>query len=234
MISRCRRWLPQRNAVHVCAPQVPVSAHFRGKSPVVRKLYEAARAAAARIGRFKTDSTKTRIAFRVWTNFLELTPQKNALRGCLVLPRRVEEPFFARVFSVSPRIHYHYFTLTDPKEVNARFRRWLREAFVVGRREHLRRPLVGGHLPPTRPARQPRRPAGGTPSHAARLAAGLKPGPTPSEAGGQQSGGARERKADSSPPAEARARNDGEHPRDTSRAEARPYTIRGRRRAGSE
>ncbi len=26
---KCRRWLPQRNAVHACAPLVPLAAAFR-------------------------------------------------------------------------------------------------------------------------------------------------------------------------------------------------------------
>ena len=136
---KCRRWLPQRKAVHVCAPAVPLGEHFRGKSPVVRKLFEAVRTALKRIGPVRMDSTKTRIAFRVWTIFVELTPQKNALRGCLMLPQPARHPVIFGVISLSPRVHYHFFKLTDPKQLDAGFRRLLREAYTVGRREHLKR-----------------------------------------------------------------------------------------------
>ncbi|MFQ5778559.1 MAG: DUF5655 domain-containing protein [Terriglobia bacterium] len=153
---KCRRWLPERNAVHACTPPVPLAVHFRGKKPRVRQLYRSVRAALKEIGPVKMDSTKSRVAFRVWTNFLELTPQKNGLRGHLVLPRRVRDPStvaqdgerksnharFFDVFSSSPRIHYHYFKLTEPSQLDRRFRRLLAEAYrVIGRRKHLRRPL---------------------------------------------------------------------------------------------
>jgi hypothetical protein len=107
----------------------------------VRQIYGAVRAALKRIGPVRMDSTKTRIAFRVWTNFLELSPMKDAWRGCLMLPRRRSHKLFFRVVSLSPRIHYHYFTLTDPKQLDAAFRRLLAEAYTLGRREHLKKPL---------------------------------------------------------------------------------------------
>jgi hypothetical protein len=154
---KCKRWLPQRNAVHVCAPQVPLSHHFRGKNPIAQELFRALRAAVNRIGRVQMDSTKTRIAFRVWTNFLEVTPQKNALKGCLTLPRAVRHPLFHRVASLSPRIHYHYFKLTDRKQLDARFRRLLREAFVIGRRQHLKPPMPRRKPHPAAPAVKARR-----------------------------------------------------------------------------
>lgn len=156
---KCRRWLPQKGAVHTCLPAVPLSRHFQGKNPVARELFEAVRAELKKIGRVRMDSTKTRIAFRVWTNFLELTPQKSALRGCLTLPRAVRDARFSKVVSLSPRIHYHYFKLSDRKQIDASFRRLLTEAFVIGRREHLSRPLPkerstweapGGRGPSTR------------------------------------------------------------------------------------
>jgi hypothetical protein len=118
-----------------------LAAHFRGKNPVVRELFDALRAELKKIGRTEMDSTKTRIAFRVLTNFVELTPQKNGLHCCLVLPRAVRDPRFFRVLSVSPRIHYHYFKLTARREIDAGLRRLLREGFIVGRREHRKGPM---------------------------------------------------------------------------------------------
>ncbi len=173
--------------MHVCRPPVPVAEHFCGKSTPVRTLYRAVRAALRAVGPVHIDSTKTRIAFALKTIFLELTPQVHALRGCLVLPRPARHRTFQRVISLSPRIHYHYFVLSDTKQIDSRFRRLLAEGFKVGRREHLLRPLaktgrfpatlpeVTGRKtsrppglrarrrsPPTLPARQPRQPAGGT------------------------------------------------------------------------
>ncbi|MGH9814410.1 MAG: DUF5655 domain-containing protein, partial [Candidatus Acidiferrales bacterium] len=56
----------------------------------------------------------------------------------LVLPQPARHPTFRQAGSLSPRIHYHWFTLTDPKQIDAGFRRLLAEGFKVGRREHLK------------------------------------------------------------------------------------------------
>jgi hypothetical protein len=160
--------LPQRNAVHVCRPAVPAAVHFRSKPPRVRDLYREIRAALRALGPVRVDSTRSRIAFRVLTIFLELTPQRGALRGHMVLPRAAPDPRFLRILSVSPRIHYHYFRLTDPAQIDARFRRLLAEARrVIGGREHLRPPAgrTSALAPLPGPARAgaPARRAAGSP-----------------------------------------------------------------------
>ncbi|MBI4467389.1 MAG: hypothetical protein HY656_08205, partial [Acidobacteria bacterium] len=133
---KCKRRLPERGAVHVCQPPVPLAAHFRGKGPVVRKIFNTVRAAVRTMGPVVTDSTKTRIAFAVQTIFLELTPQQGGLRGCLVLGRRARNPRFTNLVSPTPGRHYHFFKLTEPRQLDARLRRLLAEAYrVVGHRQ---------------------------------------------------------------------------------------------------
>lgn len=141
---KCGRRIPTRNAAHECRPNVPVAQHFRGKPREVRALYDTVVAALKKIGRAQADSTKTRIAFHIQTIFLELTPQASGLRGCLMLPQPARHPSIFRVLSPSPRIHYHFFKLTSPKQVDARFRRLLADGFKVGRREHLKQPAAAG------------------------------------------------------------------------------------------
>jgi hypothetical protein len=67
----------------------------------------------------------------------------------LVLPQPARHPTFRQVGSLSPRIHYHWFTLTDAKQIDARFRRLLREGFKVGRREHVKGPPQPSQRPPS-------------------------------------------------------------------------------------
>ena len=141
---KCGRRIPAKNAVHACRPAVPVAEHFRGKPPEVRALYETVVAALKRIGRAQVDSTKTRIAFRLQTIFLELTPQAGGLRGCLMLPQPATNPTVFRVLSPSPRLHYHFFKLSEPRQIDTRFRRLLAEGFRVGRREHVKQPAPTG------------------------------------------------------------------------------------------
>jgi hypothetical protein len=74
-----------------------------------------------------------------------------------MLPRAVRRPLFTRVLSPSPRVHYHYFKLTDRRQLDARFRRLLKEGFVIGRREHLKRPMPRRKPHPPAPAVQAQR-----------------------------------------------------------------------------
>jgi hypothetical protein len=57
--------------------------------------------------------------------------------GHFVLARRVEDPLFTKVETISPRNHVHHFRLEAPEEVE-QLRVLAREAYAVGRQEHLR------------------------------------------------------------------------------------------------
>jgi hypothetical protein len=81
---------------------------------------------------------KTRIAFQVRMSFAQVTPRTRWLDGHVVLARRLPHPRFRRIDTISARNHVHQFRLTSPADINADFRAWLREAYAVGRQEHLR------------------------------------------------------------------------------------------------
>lgn len=63
----------------------------------------------------------------------------NGLVGHVVLARRLEHPRFLRIESISPRNHVHHFVLHKVSDIDAEVRRWLREAYLVGKQEHLSR-----------------------------------------------------------------------------------------------
>ncbi len=141
---RCGRRFANRNQSHWCAPLTPLSAHFKGKSPAVRRLYRAfvaavRQAARSKRGSVKILSEKSCIGFQARITFATIAVQKDALRGHLVLARPVRDRRFLRVLSPSPRNHIHDFRLTDPKQLDRRFRGFLAEAYAVGQQEHLRR-----------------------------------------------------------------------------------------------
>ena len=58
--------------------------------------------------------------------------------GHFVLARRLEDPVFTKVETISPRNHVHHFRLDSPDDVAA-LRDYAREAHAVGRQEHLDR-----------------------------------------------------------------------------------------------
>jgi hypothetical protein len=71
--------------------------------------------------------------------FAGVRPQKNALRGSLILTRRARHPCLIRYQYFPPRYHLHHFLLTHPGQLEARFRRLLAEAYQVGQQKHLHR-----------------------------------------------------------------------------------------------
>jgi hypothetical protein len=131
----CGRAFANRNQSHACGRHA-LAAHFEGRSAKVRAIYDAFLAMLESFGPVAVLPEKTRIAFQVRMSFAQLTIRRDWVLGHLVLARRVEDPGFTRVESFSPRNHLHAFRLDAPEEV-ARLQDFAREAYAVGRQEHL-------------------------------------------------------------------------------------------------
>ena len=97
------------------------------------------RRAVAECGPVTVIPEKTRIAFQVRMSFAQVTPRTRWLDGHVVLARRLPHPRFRRIDTISARNHVHHFRLTSLADIDADFRACLREAYAVGRQEHLRR-----------------------------------------------------------------------------------------------
>lgn len=131
----CGRAFANANQSHACGRH-GLDAHFAGKPPLVRDIYEAFHAMIEEIGPVTVLPEKTRIAFQARMSFAQLTVRRNWVLGHFVLARRAEDPLFARVETISPRNHVHHFRLDSPEEVE-RLKDFAREAYAVGRQEHL-------------------------------------------------------------------------------------------------
>jgi hypothetical protein len=132
---RCGRSFANRNQSHSCGLG-ELDRHFERASPEMRRIYEAFLAMLESFGPVTTLPEKTRIAFHVRMSFAQLTVRRHWVLGHLVLARRVEDPLFAKVESFSPRNHVHHFRLEQAGQVE-RLRDHAREAYAVGRQEHL-------------------------------------------------------------------------------------------------
>jgi GNAT superfamily N-acetyltransferase len=137
---KCERAFANRNQTHSCGPH-SLDAHFTGKPPAIRELFDALVAAIRGIGPVEVLPEKTRIAFHVRMSFAQVTPRRQWLDGHLVLARRIVHPRFRKVQTFSPRNHVHVFRLRSPDEIDEQFRTWLAEAYAVGQQKHLERPL---------------------------------------------------------------------------------------------
>lgn len=133
---RCARKFANRNQTHTCGRH-RLASHFAGRDPVVREIYERFAGAVRAIGPVKILPQKTRIAFQVRMSFAQLTPRARWVDGHVVLARPVHDPVFRSVQTFSPRNHVHTFRLTSPDDVTRDLRRFLVEAYAVGRQEHL-------------------------------------------------------------------------------------------------
>jgi Domain of unknown function (DUF5655) len=135
--SACGRSFANRNQSHACG-RYTLAHHFTGKPREIRLLYNAVNAAIRSIGPVRVLPEKTRIAFQVRMSFAQVTPRRRWLDGHLVLARRLDDPRFRAVQTISPRTHVHTFRLTHVGEIDDQFRAWLAEAYLVGDQRRLR------------------------------------------------------------------------------------------------
>jgi len=131
----CGREFANSSQSHACGAW-DLERHFAGKPPPVREIYQAFLAMLREIGPVTVLPEKTRIAFQTRMSFAQLTVRRRWVLGHLVLARRADHPPFTKVETISPRNHVHHFRLDTSGEV-ARLQRFAREAYAVGRQEHL-------------------------------------------------------------------------------------------------
>ena len=125
-----------RNQSHSCEHHT-VKQHLKGKSAHVRSLYEAFAALVEKCGPVSVVPTKTRIGFQVRMIFAAVSLTTQGLDGHVVLSRRLEDPRFTRIESISPKNHVHHFQIQSLEELDGEVAGWLKEAYQVGEQKHL-------------------------------------------------------------------------------------------------
>ena len=135
----CGRAFANRNQSHACGRH-GLDSHFEGKSPKVRAIYDAFLAMLESIGPVTVLPEKTRIAFQVRMSFAQLTIRRDWVLGHFVLARRADDARFRKIETISPRNHVHHFRL-DAVEGVERLRLYAKEAYAVGRQDHLAPPF---------------------------------------------------------------------------------------------
>lgn len=131
----CGRAFANLNQSHACGRHA-LESHFAGRSAGVRAIYDVFLAMLEGFGPVTVLPEKTRIAFQVRMSFAQLTVRRSWVLGHLVLAGRMEDPLFTRIETFSPRNHVHHFRLDAPEQVAA-LRDHAREAYAVGRQDHL-------------------------------------------------------------------------------------------------
>jgi hypothetical protein len=132
----CGREFANRNQSHACGRH-RLADHFAGRDEEVIRTYRALVAAARRNGPVTILPEKTRVAFQVRMSFAAFTLRRHWLDGHVVLARRRPSPRFRKILEISPGNQVHEFRLHSAAEVDSEVVDWLREAYAVGRQQHL-------------------------------------------------------------------------------------------------
>ena len=132
----CGHRFVTRNLWHSCGT-FRLSDHFARSQPEVRKLYRSLVKLIRSFGPVEIYPQKTRIVFLVRVRFVGVAVRKSYLLMAFWLTRRIEDPRILRVQSLYPLVHIHEVRIDSSKDIDATLRRWLREAYAVGRQEHL-------------------------------------------------------------------------------------------------
>jgi hypothetical protein len=111
--------------------------HLSGKSWLAIALFQGFAKLVKRCGPVRVVPEKTRIAFQVRMSFAAISLRRNRLVGHVVLARRVENPRFTKIESISPRNHVHSFCFSSEDELDQEVLGWVREAYRVGQQRHL-------------------------------------------------------------------------------------------------
>lgn len=80
---------------------------------------------------------KTRIAFQVRMSFAAVSLRRDRIVGHVVLARRLENPQFTKIETISARNHIHWFSFASREQMDEEVLGWLREAYRVGQQKHL-------------------------------------------------------------------------------------------------
>jgi uncharacterized protein DUF5655 len=133
----CGRRFANRNQSHACARHT-LREHLQGRSPQALAIYREFVKRVKRCGRVLVLPEKTRIAFQVRMSFAAISIRRDGLIGHVVLARRLENPRFTRIDSISPRNHVHHFQLRSLDDLDAELQAWLNEGYLVGQQLHLK------------------------------------------------------------------------------------------------
>ena len=133
----CGKQYVNRNQVHSCRRFEPDDL-FAGKPVHIRDLFDRLSAIILGFGPVKIEPSRDIIAFMVRVRFVSAVPRNRWLDVGLWLPRRIEDVRFRRVETIVLNAHLHVLRVTEPAQLDDEaVRRWLREAYAVGRQEHL-------------------------------------------------------------------------------------------------
>ena len=136
---KCNRQFVNSNMPHSCG-RYSVEKFLAGRSEHAVSLYERFSALVQDCGPVRIAPAKTRIGFQVRMIFAAVNKLSDrGLEAHVVLTRRLADPRFSRIETMTPKCYVHHFRVESQSELDDEVKSWLREAYRVGTQEHLSR-----------------------------------------------------------------------------------------------
>ena len=137
--DKCGRQFVNTNMPHSCG-KYSVEKFLAGKSKHAVSLYKRFSALVAECGPVLIAPAKTRIGFQVRMIFAAVNKlSDHGLEAHVVLSRRLKNPRFIRIETMTPKCFVHHFRIEALSELDDEVQTWLREAYQVGTQAHLSR-----------------------------------------------------------------------------------------------
>ena len=106
-----------------------VEAHFDGRSPVVREIYDLILTASKEFGEVAEDPKKTSIHLNRNSAFAGIKTQKNSIVVTVKSSADIPSPRVSNRLQASARRWYCYLKLSTPDEVDREFIDWLKNSY---------------------------------------------------------------------------------------------------------
>lgn len=112
-------------------PQFSVSAHFAGKEPATRKIYDRLLKASGKFGPVVEDPKKTSIHLVRKTAFAGVATRKSAIILTIKSDQELASPRIHKSAQTSARRFHHEVKLTSAADVDAELTGWLKAAYEL-------------------------------------------------------------------------------------------------------
>ena len=111
--------------------QFSVAAHFAGKEPDTRKIYDRLLKTSGSFGPFAEDPKKTSIHLVNKTAFAGVATRKTAIILTIKSDRELASPRIHKSERTSARRFHHEVKLTSPADIDAELMGWLKSAYEL-------------------------------------------------------------------------------------------------------
>lgn len=111
--------------------QFSVAAHFDGKEPAIRKIYDRLVKTSGKFGPVVADPKKTSIHLVNKTAFAGVATRKSAIILTIKSDRKIASPRIHRSEQTSASRFHHEVKLTSPADVDSELTGWLKAAYEM-------------------------------------------------------------------------------------------------------